>query len=110
MDYLQASKRFDLDKSLKDLLNLDLLDLIDNIHKEITISEGIKTSSKNQDKRDIEYLQNSYISNLKGLAFLLSQGIKPGEIDQNTIIAFAPILEELVKKGQLKETILNVIK
>jgi len=110
MDYLQASKRFDLDKTLKDLLNLDYIYLLDNLHKEITNSEGIKISSKTQYKRDIENLQMNYISNLKGLAFLLSQGIKPGGIDQHIFIAFEPILEELVKKGQLKETILDIIK
>jgi hypothetical protein len=109
MDYLQAFERFNLDKTLMRFLNLDFIDLIANIQKEIVNSENIKISSKNQYKRDIEYLQVRYISDLKGLIFLIEQGIKPAGVDNNTIQKFRPIIEELIKKGQLKITLLNVI-
>jgi len=109
MDYSQASERFNLEKTLNRLIDLDFIELINNLQKEILSSESIKIPSKAQYKRDIEYLQVKYISNLKGFAFILGQGMKPAGVDNDTIQKFRPIIEELIKKGQLKESILKVI-
>ena len=109
MDYIQASKRYNLDKFLNQIKNLDYLDLLTSLNNEISNVESIKIPRKNQYKRNIEYLQIKYISDLKGLGFLLSQGIKPATIDNNTLLKFKPILKELIDKKQLKATILNLI-
>lgn len=109
MDYTQASKRFDIDKFVTRITEENYFDLLDKLNREIREVENLTIPSKNLYKRDIEYLQTSYLSDLKGLSFLLVQRIKPGGVNVGTLLKFKPILEALVKKGQIKETILKLI-
>ena len=109
MDYSQAYERFNLDKFLARLADKDYLESLDALNNEVRNAENIRTPAKGPDKRDIEHLQTSYVSNLRGFAFLLGQGIKPGGVSTEILLKFKPILEGLVKKEQLKESILELI-
>jgi len=109
MDYTQASQRFNLDKFIDNIKDLDYLEILKSLGKEISLAESIRTPSKSHYKRDIEYIQVNYISNLKGLSFLIGQGIKPAGVDKETLSKFRPILLSLVNKQQLKDGILKVI-
>ena len=109
MDYIKATRRFDLDKFLITIKDLDYLEIIESLNKEIGLAESIKTPSKSEYKRDIEYTQVKYISNLKGFAFLIGQGIKPAGVDNETLNKFRPILLSLIEKQQMKDGILKLI-
>jgi hypothetical protein len=109
MDYSQAAERFNLDKTLKSFYNLDFIELINSLQWEITNSESIKISSKIQMSRDVEYLKSRYVSDLKGLVFLLQQGFKPIGVSNDSIQKFKPLIEELIRKGQLETSIIKVI-
>ena len=108
MDYSQASERFNFDSFLKRIMESNLIEILDLLNREISNVENIRIPTKTQYKRDIEYLQVEYVSKLKGLAFFLSQGVKPGGVDESTFLKFQPVLIELVKKGQLKESVLKL--
>jgi hypothetical protein len=109
MDYIQATQRFDLDKFINTVKDLDHLEIIKSLNKEIGLAENIKTPSKSEYKRDIEYTQIKYISNLKGLAFLIGQGKKPAGVDNETLNKFRPILLSLIEKNQMDDGILKHI-
>jgi hypothetical protein len=49
-----------------------------------------------------------YAATLKSLLFLLQTGMKPAGVDSYTLALFRPIVENLVKKNQLKPTVLQV--
>lgn len=109
MDYTQASKRFDLDKFIENIKDLDYLEILSSLNKEISLAESIRIPSNSLHKRDIEYIQVNYISNIKGLSFLIGQGIKPAGVSNEILTKFRPILISLVNKQQLKDGILKVI-
>jgi hypothetical protein len=109
MNYTEASNRFNLERIIKQLLDLDYFDLINALNKEIDLSEHIRFPSKMEYKRDIESMQINYTSNLKGIAFLFSQGIKPGGVDNDTLKLFRPIILSLIDKKQLKEEFIKLI-
>lgn len=108
-DYTQASQRFNLDKFLASLQKLDYIEIINSLNYEISLAERIRIPSKSEYKRDIEYIQIKYISNLKGLSFLLRQGMKPMGVDNETLNKFRPILLSLISKKQMKDGILKQI-
>lgn len=104
-----ASQIFDLDKFIENNKDLDYLDIHKSLNMEIRTAESVKIPYKSQHKRDIQYLQDNYISNLKGFSYLIGQGHKPAGLNKETLIKFHPILASLVNKKQLKETILKLI-
>lgn len=107
MDYMAASRRFSMEKHLKELMGLDLFVAIGINQKEIIAVEKINIPRKAQYRRDSESLQIDYISNLKGLAYLLGMGLKPAGVSESTFQSFKLLIEDLVKRGNLKETILD---
>jgi len=109
MDYMQASQRFDLDKFIANVKELDYVEIIKSLNNEISLAESIRIPSKSEYKRDIEYIQVKYISNLKGLSFLIGQGMKPAGVDNETLNKFRPILLSLISKKQMKDGILKQI-
>lgn len=108
MTYELAYKRFNLNSHIKKLADLDWLEMVTENGKECNAIEKISIPRKAENKTDIEYLQQKYLSNLKGLGFFLGQGIKPYGVDEDTFQSFKPLIESLVSKGQMKEEILTV--
>jgi|GEM_PF-4097957 len=102
MDYNQAFERFDLDKFIVSLTDKNYLEMLNSLNKEIRNVETIKIPTKSQYKRDVDYLHVNYIFDLKGLSFLLGQGMKPSGVKIEILKKFKPILEELVKKRTTK--------
>jgi hypothetical protein len=108
MDYSAASKMFNIENHIKSLEGLDWFDMLNKNSSAISSAEGFSVPRKAQYKRDIEYLQTTYISDLKALGFLLGQGIKPSGISQERLMSFKPLIESLVEKKRLKEGILEI--
>ncbi|WP_430817648.1 hypothetical protein [Carboxylicivirga sp. RSCT41] len=74
MDYQVASNRFSLDKVITKLKGLDFIEIIKELNNEIDSAEFVKIPNKSPYMRDIEYIKIRYISDLKDLEFLFSQG------------------------------------
>ena len=108
MNYDIAYKRFNINTHLKDIENLDWLDMINQTNAACRMAMEISISRSAEYRRDIESLQQKYIFALKGLSFFLQQSIKPIGVEEHTFQSFKPLIENLVKKGQLKEEILTV--
>lgn len=107
MNLTQAYKRFDIDKILSRIEDLNSIDMFDDLQREITSAEGVRIPSRKPNSREIDALQVTYISNLKSLAFILHTGEKPAAPDETTLLKFKRIIEKLVLKGQLKKSILD---
>ena len=108
MTYDQADKRFNIDNFIAKVTNFDFIEIFNSLQTEIRNTEQIKIQGKSNDKREVESLQERYIQNLKGLAFLLQNNGKPYGVKPEILQKFKPILEELVKKEQLPDTILEL--
>lgn len=109
MDYRQAMNRFNVETLMNRLTDLDYINLIEVLNREIDMAENIKIPSKAEYKREIESIQSGYIQDLKGIAFLFEQGIKPGGLDKETLYKCRPIISTLIEKKQLKEEFIKLI-
>jgi len=109
MDYLQAKNRYDLDKFISKIKNLNLSEIISSLNQEISSVEHAKIIFKPEYKRDIEYVQISYVSNLKGFGFLIAQSMRPAGVDKAILNKFKPVLLSLIEKKQMNEGILELI-
>ena len=49
-----------------------------------------------------------YAEDLKGLLFFLQHVVKPSGVYDHTFLSFRPIVQSLVRKGQLKEEVLKI--
>lgn len=108
MDYLQATKRFNFDKYLTRLSSQDKWLIIEKAQQEHKICENINIGSRGQNIKDIRNLKTNYLSNLLGIIHLLGKESRPLGVKDDVFIKFKPICEELVKKKQLNETILDL--
>ena len=109
MDYSQASKRFDLDKFISKMIEMDYFDMVEALNREVRSAEDYHIPQRGESIRDIEYLKSDYISQLKQFGFLLNSGMKPAGADKRFVNTFAPVLHRFIEKKQLEKEILLLL-
>jgi hypothetical protein len=109
MDYLEAAKRFDLDRIIQKVIGLNAAEVVQTLHSEATIAAKINPRPGPQYKRDVESLQGNYVSDLNGLAFIITHQTRPLGVRQETLEKFQPVISALVQKKQLAPNIIALL-
>ncbi len=107
MNYEEATKRFDLRKTIANLEDLDYAEIMDRLREDIKNSEKIRLSVKTTSDKDLESLRLKYIEELKGLVFFINNGTKPIGVDEDSFMEYKTITEKLIEKKILKKSILK---
>jgi hypothetical protein len=104
--YNEAVKRFDFNKFLNSVQELDFIDLMGRINAEVRRAKNITIRRRSDPAREIQHQQQNYISLLKGLGFLLYHGMQPAGVNDQDFLLYLPLIKRLVEKGQLTSGIL----
>ena len=90
-----ASSYLDIRKFVEEVKGKDYEEIIVSAQREATVADK---------RRSYQYAEA-----LKGLLYFLRGGGKPGGVDDYVFLSFRPIVEALVRKGQLKEEALQIL-
>ena len=102
--------QYDFRAFLGSISDSDYLEMIKEAEREaMAVERGLSPGKgvKGIDKQ-YEYSARKYVELLGGFLFLLRYGIKPDGVSDYDFPSFRPAIEKLVKKGQLKSTILSL--
>ncbi len=94
---------FNIDKFVTECTNYDLPDLIDFIEKRHEMANHHSKSLDEYQKHNRKAFSNFALE----LLFFLNTGIKPRNMQASDFVKTKPIMESLVRKGQLKAAILE---
>ena len=103
-------RQYDFRAFLNSISDLDYPEVIKEAEREArTVERGLSPGKgvKGIDKQ-YEYSARKYVELFGGFLFLLMHGIKPDGVSDYDFLSFRPAIEKLVKKGQLKSTILSL--
>ena len=99
--------KYDLDAYLKSVLNLDRMDIIQKVGPLWRFVDSRSFRRKGAvAARENGSLQ--YVAMLKHLGAFLETAQRPLGIDQSVFSKFQPLCENLVKKGQLDQSVLKL--
>ena len=108
MNYSEATERFNLEKFLGELTELDFLNPLEKLQSEIRNTESIVIPDSMPSYRDTEDMRHTYVSGLKELSFLIQSGIRPATASEDSLEKFKVVIERLVSKNQLSEDTLRI--
>jgi hypothetical protein len=102
MSYEYYRNFYSIEKFIEECMSMDLFDIVKYTETKCNATE------KSTKDRDEEYLRYKYYHFVHEFAFLIKTGIKPGTMPDDDFFRTKPIIEKLVEKGQLNNSILQI--
>jgi hypothetical protein len=103
-------RQYDFQAFLDRISDLNYFEMIREAEREASAIDAALSPGRGRKGIDKQYKGEaaSYRNLQGGFLFFLRYGIKPGGVSDLDFLSFRPVIEKLVKKGQLKDTILSL--
>jgi len=101
------SDEYNFEKFLDAMLDKNVPEIIASASSEAEAAARLSSSSTRGIDRATKMRIGYYKKRVGEFAFFMSHGIKPGGVDEEDFKLYRPICENLVKKGNLKSSILD---
>ena len=95
---------------LQTISDLNYFEMIRELERESQAIDHALSPGRGRRGIEKQYINDAirYRSIVGGFLFFLRYGIKPGGVSDSDFLTFRTVIEKLVKKGQLKDTILSL--
>ena len=103
---------YNLQKFLGNVGELDYSEMLQASVREATAVEARLSPGRGGRgiNKQYRWIAVEYVRLLKGFIFFLRSGMKPNELSMEEFYCFRPVVEKLVKKGQLKSGVLDLFR